>query len=149
MYSKLTNDKNGIELPPNYGGSIFGRRESTPRFMPPQGASVRRPIVREYAPPSVMTDMTHENASESNDERCERDEPCDVPAKECKRECEQCLANAENKDERECEKKTSLFPSLSSIGTEELLLIAIALMVFQGGKEPDLALILLALLFIN
>ncbi len=40
----------------------------------------------------------------------------------------------------------SLFGSL---GTEELLLLALALIVFQGGKEPELGLILLALLFIN
>ena len=45
--------------------------------------------------------------------------------------------------------KSSLLSPLGNLGSEELLLLALALIIFQGGKEPDLALILLALLFIN
>ena len=64
MYSKMTNDKNEIELPPNYGGSVFGRRESAPRFIPPQGMTARRPT-REYAPPAVLSE--HHKAPEYED----------------------------------------------------------------------------------
>ena len=44
---------------------------------------------------------------------------------------------------------TSIFSPIGALGTEELLLIALALIIFQSGKEPELALLLLALLFIN
>ena len=162
MYSKMTNDKNEIELPPNYGGSVFGRRESAPRFIPPQGMTARRPT-REYAPPAVLSE--HHKAPEYEDlksgEKPVQEVKYDIPCceatsqehngqynNECDSDCEKCPHKPES-EKRKNEKKAPLFPSLSSIGTEELLLIAIALMVFQGGKEPDLALILLALLFIN
>ena len=158
MYSKMTNDKDGIELPPNYGGSVFGRRESAPRFMPPQGMAARRPT-REYAPPAVVsefhdvTDRDSSTCKQQADEipRCDTargEAPRCEDTRECDEECNKCHEKHEEND-RENSKKPSLFPSLSSIGTEELLLIAVALMVFQGGKEPDLSLILLALLFIN
>ena len=58
----------------------------------------------------------------------------------------------EQKNHEETEHKEKKAPILSpfgELGTEELLLIALALIVFGSGKEPDLALILLALLFIN
>ena len=155
MYSKLTNEKGDISLPPNYGGSVFGRRESPPRFIPPQGMAARRPA-REYAPPAVVseirakTDETNCDTSKGDTiEESYNDRPySDAYAPQ---QCDQdeSTHRETKKDADECEKKHPLFPSLSSIGTEELLLIAIALMIFQGGKEPDLALILLALLFIN
>ena len=43
---------------------------------------------------------------------------------------------------------SSLLSPIGALGTEEILLIALALIIFQNGKDPDLALILLALLFI-
>ncbi len=163
MYSKMTSEKDRIELPPNYGGSVFGRREGTPRFMPPQGMAARRPV-REYAPPAVVSEVREFTECESHkpqvpieennscDQHKNQAPCCEIPSckaeGECDKDRDKCRST-EDTERRESEKKTSLFPSLSSIGTEELLLIAIALMVFQGGKEPDLALILLALLFIN
>ncbi len=50
------------------------------------------------------------------------------------------------------QKKSGLGGILSpegSLDAEELLILAIALIVFQGGKENELALLLLALLFIK
>ena len=49
-------------------------------------------------------------------------------------------------------KKSGLGSILSpdgSLDAEELLILALALIVFQGGKENELALLLLALLFIK
>ncbi len=59
-------------------------------------------------------------------------------------ECEKCPQKSEK-----CDHGTSILSPLGALGTEELLLIALALIVFQGEKEPELALILLALLFIS
>ncbi len=70
------------------------------------------------------------------------------PEPEC--ECKKCTdCEGQGECSPEPSRGGSLLSPLGSLGTEELLLIALALIVFQGGKEPELALILLALLFIN
>ncbi len=71
-----------------------------------------------------------------------RPAPIQPPEQECA---------AESTAEEICEKKADapILSAFGDLGSEELLLIALALIIFQGGKDPQLGLILLALLFIN
>ena len=73
-------------------------------------------------------DRIYEAMQEPEPQKCEDDQPCESPKEQ---------------------ERHSLLSPIGALGTEELLLIALALIIFQSGKEPELALILLALLFIN
>lgn len=125
MYSRSHRD---VRIPPNYGGSMFSaaRREHTPVEDLTRKPFVPAPIREED--PIVLDEV--EEILDQNGEECEKEEasaPVIAPSRG----------------------KHSLLSPLGNLGSEELLLIALALIIFQGGKEPDLALILLALLFIN
>lgn len=125
MYSRSHRD---VKIPPNYGGSMFSaaRREHTP-----VEDLTRKPFVpapTREAPPIIV-----EEAEEIVENDAEDREPDGASAP----------VFSPSRDKR------SLLSPLGNLGSEELLLIALALIIFQGGKEPDLALILLALLFIN
>ncbi len=125
MYSRQHN--RDMRLPPNYGGSRFSsaKRELTPV----QDLTKKTPVqpIREDIP--VYETEEPQSTEEILEETCE-EEARDAVAVVAK------------------EKRAVLSP-LGNLGTEELLLLALALIIFQGGKEPDLALILLALLFIT
>ncbi len=109
-----------LRVPHNYSGSIFNTR--------PMPSTPVEDLTHRKAPP-----QTYQAPAQSEECPCEDAPVCDnVP-----------------KAADELPKNPSLLSPLGSLGTEELLLIALALIVFQGGKEPELALILLALLFIN
>ncbi len=109
-----------FRVPHNYSGNIFNTRQMP--STPVEDLTHKRP----QPPPYQEQPSSEENTYENTD-------ACDTT---------QEVATA-------APKNNSLFSPFGSLGTEELLLIALALIVFQGGKEPELALILLALLFIN
>lgn len=135
MYSRPSSRE--FRVPSNYGGSAF--RDNTPTLA--QDLTRRQPQYRQDespAPDEVCKQQKEEYIS-TNDEQGERCEDCSKVAQ--KKECE---ATA-----RSHEVHNSLFSPLGALGSEEILLIALALIIFQSGKEPELALILLALLFIN
>jgi hypothetical protein len=129
MYSKYTDaTQRELNIPPNYGGSIFGRRNANIHFTPDRTP----PPTREepFASPS------------KNENRAE--EATASPS------AEQTIAYDDSQEEEaKASAPVSLFSPLGALGTEEILLIALALIIFQSGKEPELALILLALLFIS
>ena len=126
MYSRPHNNRD-MRLPPNYGGSRFSSAKK--ELTPVQDLTKKSPIQssREDCPTYESNDTQIEN--EIREECCFEvtPEPVAVVPKE----------------------KKSLLSPLGNLGTEELLLLALALIIFQGGKEPDLALILIALLFIT
>ncbi len=108
-----------FRVPHNYSGNIFNSRQ---------------------APSTLVEDLTNKRPQVQapqldSEESC----PCEDRAV-----CE--ISEVPRSQES---KSNSLLSSFGSLGSEELLLIALALIVFQGGKEPELALILLALLFIT
>ncbi len=107
-----------FRVPHNYSGSIFGSRQ---------------------APSTPIEDLTHRRTAPPSEQVREQIGECPCDDREC---CSPQEAASE------VPKSTSLFSPFGALGSEELLLIALALIVFQGGKEPELALILLALLFI-
>ena len=109
-----------LRVPHNYGGNAFGIRGSTPV----EDLTRRRPS----APPLEA----------SAEEYDLRDTPRGVAGA-------QPSATAEKSEQ----KSAPVLAPIGELGTEELLLIALALIIFQSGKEPQLALILLALLFVQ
>ena len=136
MYSRPSS--RDFRVPTNYGGSAF--RDNTPTQA--EDLTRRHQSREDYMPPRPYSD-----------EACERREDFapDVGDRQGER-CENCpkakeVTEAEPKKAEGAE--TSLFSPLGALGSEEILLIALALIIFQSGKEPELALILLALLFIN
>lgn len=124
MYSRPPNRDSRI--PPNYGGSIFSRNSTV---TPVENLTHRRiPPPQPHDEPLAFTE----------------EEVCETPM--------HTEEHTEEPSAEVCattEEKRSLLSPLGHLGTEELLLLALALIIFQDGKEPELALILLALLFIN
>ncbi len=123
MYSRP--QRQDLRVPHNYSGSIFDSRSTTPT--PVEDLTHRRP------PSEVQENDTEKQPIEeklgyalpekNEGEASHRDTSPDKPA--------------------------PLLSAFGSLGSEEILLIILALIVFQGGKDPELGLILLALLFIN
>lgn len=179
MYSRSnSNDPRNRDtrIPPNYSGNAFAQRETPVRATPSKVISSRHTVEREV--PRHRDDTTRvpfENIIEEIEYRNEEDRPTDGYSHNercdgCER-CDDCpISNdltfdddrRDHSDERRgedsdkhCENKKesnkpfSLLSPIGDLGTEEILLIALALIIFQSGKEPELALILLALLFIN
>ena len=148
MYSRQSN--RDFRIPVNYGGSVFDRKSAS-MSTPVEDLTVKRHTERasriyplppqEYASPEPECEQAPEN-----EECCECCE-----CSECERRCEE-KDDREQSDKREIaaqSKKGSLLSPIGELGTEEILLIALALIIFQGGNDPELSLILLALLFIS
>ena len=108
-----------LRVPHNYGGSAFGIRGSTPV----EDLTRRRPPY-----PTLEASAEEYDGRETQGAEAARpQQTADVKS----------------------EKHLPTFSPIGEIGAEELLLIALALLIFQNGKEPQLALILLALLFVQ
>lgn len=138
MYSRPSS--RDFRVPSNYGGSAF--RDSTPTQA--QDLTRRHSQYRQEPHLCPATDEVREHQDEEY-----ANKTCDEP----KERCEDCPNSAQAKEcgspTREGGTQNSLFSPLGALGSEEILLIALALIIFQSEKEPELALILLALLFIN
>lgn len=130
MYSRASDrPSDGIRIPQNYSGSIFRQQRNPPvadmRADEDNGQAYAETSAQEpIAPPCGKAQDAEAVGTNTSD----------------------ALAAADNS---RGEAEASLLSPLGSLGTEELLLIALALIIFQSGKEPQLALILLALLFIS
>lgn len=130
MYSRSSGRE--VRIPHNYSGNAFNPRSSTPvedltRKRTPQSRTENRAM--ELPPASVA----------------QKEEPLFPDGQECETaETEHNSRIAEAKHS-----KPSIQSPIGDLGTEEILLIAIALIIFQSGKDTELALILLALLFVG
>lgn len=139
MYSRPSS--RDFRVPSNYGGSAF--RDNTPTQA--QDLTRRQSQYKEeYPPMRSAPDEVREQQDEiyindTHEDQNERCEDCHKSPKE--KEC--------GEPTRSRGAHNSLFSPVGALGSEEILLIALALIIFQSGKEPELALILLALLFIN
>ena len=125
MYSRQ--HSRDMRLPPNYGGSRFSSAKK--ELTPVQDLTKKTPVRMSYEETLLYEEEGDHTPVEFEEEPCEKDAPEAV-----------AVVSKE---------KRSLLSPLGNLGTEELLLLALALIIFQGGKEPDLALILIALLFIT
>ena len=140
--------KGDIQIPLGYRGNAFPPpqspqkaqpRDSMPQSHPemPKMSETAFEKLREFPAMPVYKDSTEEHYSESNES---------VAVCESSDRCELCDKNDPS------QKRSGLGSILSpegSLDAEELLILAIALIVFQGGKENELALLLIALLFIK
>ena len=119
MYSRSS--ARDPRIPHNYGGNAFGIRGSTP-----------------------VEDLTRKRPSSPQPEHQHIEE---YDGREVLPPSQGSRPSAKS---TEGEKATASFTSpIGELGTEELLLIALALIIFQSGKESQLSLILLALLFVQ
>ena len=137
MYSRQPD--RGIRVPPNYSGNIF--RESIATPTPVEDHTRKQHQATEPDGTATYTEeLSEEVRSEDNmytqpdNSEIQKDEVDD---------------NNRHDAKNIKEKRAPILSPFGELGTEELLLIALALIIFGSGKEPDLALILLALLFIN
>lgn len=126
MYSRQP-DRN-FRVPHNYSGNIFSSQAQPPT---PVEDHTRRP---------PRTEVRH---NEQQAELYEAEATAEEALSDASYENSKPLAPAP-----EAKRLPAVSP-LGELGTEEILLIALALIIFQSGKEPELALILLALLFIS
>lgn len=148
MYWRQNDKARELRVPRNYSGNVIfsppsadiPTKQHAPRDLPPRGrerAEAKRTqeqAQEEYAPPTEL------DGAELIHETCEDCAEASGTLRES--------GEAPRADGAVGGKSTSLLP-LGAVATEDLLLIALALIILQGGKEPELALLLLALLFIN
>ena len=145
MYSRFHN--RDIRLPPNYGGSAFNTRR-TPEVTPVEDLTKKRTVPQHQRQIPIKRTAEQEQPLTPPVDDAEIDELC--VADEC--DSEEYTESDGKKEESVpacAQEERSLLSPLGQLGTEELLLIALALIIFQSEKEPQLALILLALLFIK
>lgn len=142
MYSRQNDRNRDIRIPRNYNGNVIFSAPSSD-IPTKQHVPKDQPIRRRYA-----------DYPEQNDR--ERQAPIDAPQgiEEARGDTASIGDIREETESADIDvardtKPASILSPIGALGTEELLLIALALIIFQGGKEPELALLLLALLFIN
>lgn len=125
MYFKPTDNRAKINIPLGYKGTAF----SVLKDDPPEAPRPPAPSFKSSATHEIKDTTDKKAGGESITEAKEVSESPDMPA------------------DRLCAHLSA--PSENGFDAEELLIIALALIVFQGGKENELALLLLALLFIK
>ena len=148
MYSRPSS--RDFRVPSNYGGNAF--RDNAPtqaQDLTRRQTQYRREEQPQQTSKEVTTEdfVSEEAIHDTYSEERRESECCEHSGK-----CEHCNERKEKSFDIAAQKKdsgNSLFSSIGALGSEEILLIALALIIFQSGKEPELALILLALLFIN
>lgn len=136
MYFKAPDSRSKINIPIGYKGNAFPS-PSQPKVIADKPMPSSSPKMSETAL-EKLKELPVPAPSEL-EEACE---VCEIPQK-----CEECELKKSSP-----EKKSFLGGILSpegSLDAEELLILALALIIFQGGKENELALLLLALLFIK
>ncbi len=140
MYSRQGDGRGEIALPPNYSGNAFRQRRANVHLTPE-----RRP-----QSPSYGKDRREAREREQLPSQPQQrfDEAQGIPLEETQIN-EKAAKESEEKTAEVSALPQSLLSPLGSLGTEEILLLALALIIFQSGKDPELALILLALLFVN
>lgn len=146
MYSRQPN--RDIRVPHNYSGNIFRNDQPPPtpvedhtRKHPRFSGNYARERTQEQISNNENDDLREEQkAQEQNEhgdvESSQTDTTVFSEHRDCSESCEK-------------DKKLPILSPIGELGTEEILLIALALIIFQSEKEPNLALILLALLFIK
>ena len=141
MYSRQNDRNRDLRIPRNYSGNVI---------FAPQTAedAVKQHVAKELPVRKKYTD-----AAEKPRAYVEQDASADESEQIRESDGQEIEFVAPEDDdsvkERQETKAASLLSPIGALGSEELLLIALALIIFQGGKEPELALLLLALLFIN
>ena len=131
MYFKSPDNRSKINVPIGYKGTAFSHPGHKPpdTTLKPSPAKIEKDIdlkeeIKPLSSEQRLTEETHDKES------------FDI--------CEQRVVPNDKKNNT-----SSIFSSEGGLSAEELLILALALIVFQGGKENELALLLLALLFIK
>jgi len=126
MYFKSQNQNANIRVPLGYKGNAFPAPKPA-KPIDTKGKSISEPIIIPEEP--------------------QKNEPPILPCESCKMQQE--IKIQEPQEEKNKSVSSGIFGFDGGLEAEELLILALALIVFQGGKENELALLLLALLFIK
>ena len=142
MYIHSPNSKGGrsINIPYNYGGNAF-RSESAPETKIHKAAHQQHSAPTKHPRDTFDAEESEDIISEPFEKEYLDDEAADTQSVSA-------LPCAEHGADKRNE-LGSLGKLLGGIGSEELLLLAILLMISQGEKNDDLSLMLLLLLFIK
>lgn len=135
MYSR----RRDTRIPYNYSGNAFAPREAPVRATPSKSLPPKPHI---EVDPSYSQSIYDAACEQETCESCPFEKKVEDKHEEREQRVEEC-------DQKSNEKPIPLLSPIGALGTEEILLIALALIIFQSGNEPELALILLALLFIG
>ena len=133
MYVRPPNSKNGMKIPENYSGNAFSRSSRLSDMPPP----LKVQAVRQDIPPSdIPTENEHEAGAESlynNDEVFIETSVKD--AEEKRAPSAQASDSSIFSSLLPKGNLSSHFPFGHGIGSEELLILAVMLMVFLSGNE--------------
>ena len=141
MYSRQNDRSRDLRIPRNYSGNVI--------FSDPTNDDP----IKQHTPKDLPIRKRYAESAERQNAYTEQDAASIEPEQATGADVREIEFVEPTEDgapqERTEAKAASLLSPIGALGSEELLLIALALIIFQGGKEPEIALLLLALLFIN
>ena len=142
MYSRQNDRNRDLRIPRNYSGNVIFASQTAEDTIK-QHVAKELPVRKKYtdAAEKPRAYVVEQDASADESEQIRESDEREI----------EFVAPTDDESVKESQetKATSLRSPIGALGSEELLLIALALIIFQGGKEPEIALLLLALLFIN
>lgn len=141
MYSRQNDRNRDLRIPRNYSGNVIFSSQTAED-------AVKQHVAKELPVRKKYTD-TAEKPRAYLEQDASADESEQIRESDGQEIEFVAPVDDDSVKERQETKAASLLSPIGALGSEELLLIALALIIFQGGKEPELALLLLALLFIN
>ena len=140
MYSRQNDRNRDLRIPRNYSGNVIFSSQTAEDAVK-QHVAKELPVRKKYTDTAEKPRAyVEQDASTDESEQIRESDGQEI----------EFVAPVDDDSVKERQTKAaSLLSPIGALGSEELLLIALALIIFQGGKEPELALLLLALLFIN
>ena len=141
MYSRQNDRNRDLRIPRNYSGNVIFSSQTAEDAVK-QHVAKELPVRKKYTDTAEKPrTYLEQDASADESEQIRESDGQEIEFV--------APADDDSVKKRQETKAASLLSPIGALGSEELLLIALALIIFQGGKEPELALLLLALLFIN
>ena len=141
MYSRQNDRNRDLRIPRNYSGNVIFASQTAEDAVK-QHVAKELPVRKKYTDTAEKPrTYLEQDASADESEQIRESDGQEIEFV--------APADDDSVKKRQETKAASLLSPIGALGSEELLLIALALIIFQGGKEPELALLLLALLFIN
>ncbi|MBP3376450.1 MAG: hypothetical protein J6L83_06760 [Clostridia bacterium] len=129
MYVRPPNNRNGVKIPENYSGNAFGRQSQFSDMPPPMRTQVpRHDVPRADLPPDEIRDdePTYNEGAALETAAVEKDQSTE-PSRAIGASLFSSLLPRGN--------LSSHFPFGHGIGSEELLILAVMLMVFLSGND--------------
>lgn len=129
MYFRPPNNKNAVKLPENYSGSVFSRHSQYSEMPPPIRTQAPRQDIHPFDLPveEMREDVPQYQETTVNESIEEQEDIKDTDTRSVGSSIFSSLLPRGN--------LSSHFPFGHGIGTEELLILAVMLLVFLSGNE--------------